>query len=360
LPLDWSTYIREKDRTKIEKLRQVIKKNEEGLVKIQENLWKLYPDYTALSINWISNPRIYDWFNRRNNQRFAECIQQGLDKLGFKNLVVFNDSLMFKGLYLKEMLQPRHYIYYIRDYLIVQPYYKKHGVRLEPKIIRTSDAVVTNSLYLQDYGLQFNSKSYYVGQGCEVEMFDVSLVKHQPLDASKMEGPVIGYVGNLVSMRLDIQLIYHIAKQKPAWNIVLVGPEDENFLNSELHTLSNVHFIGRKDPQELPAYVNQFDVCINPQAINQLTIGNYPRKIDEYLAMGKPVVATRTKAMDFFADYTYLASTPEEYIEQIQRALDEETGEHTDQRIAFARSHTWENSVEEIYKVVDELEQKRN
>lgn len=360
LPLDWSTFLREKNRSKIEKYLRVIKKKEEGLVKIQDNIWKLYPEYMAWSINWIKDPRIHDWFNKKNNERFARSIQVALGKLDFKKLIVFNDSLMFKGLYLKELLKPELYIYYVRDYLIVQPYYKKHGVRLEPKIIRESDAVVANSLYLQDYSLESNKESYYVGQGCEVEMFDPALVAHEPNDISKMKGPVVGYVGNLLSMRLDIPLIYDIANRRPDWNIVLVGPEDEDFQNSELHKLSNVHFSGRKDPEELPAYIKRFDVCINPQLVNPLTIGNYPRKIDEYLAMGKPVVATRTKAMEFFANYTYLASTPDEYIEHIQHALDEKDETRTQQRIAFARSHTWKNSVEEIYKVIDKLQQKRN
>ena len=55
------------------------------------------------------------------------------------------------------------------------------------------------------------------------------------------------------------------------------------------------------------------DVCINPQKVNPITDGNYPLKIDEYLAMGKPVVATRTHTMeDVFASHTHLASSIEE------------------------------------------------
>ena len=50
---------------------------------------------------------------------------------------------------------------------------------------------------------------------------------------------------------------------------------------------------------------------LNPQLLNEVTIGNYPRKIDEYLAMGKPTVATKTEGMSVFADYTYLAEDKE-------------------------------------------------
>ena len=81
-------------------------------------------------------------------------------------------------------------------------------------------------------------------------------------------------------------------------------------------------------------------------------MGNYPLKIDEYLAMGKPVVATRTKAMKLFEEYTYLADKPEEYPDLIKKALAGDSKEKHRQRIAFAQTHTWENSMSELYKVI--------
>jgi glycosyltransferase involved in cell wall biosynthesis len=102
----------------------------------------------------------------------------------------------------------------------------------------------------------------------------------------------------------------------------------------------------------LPDYVEAFDVCINPQLSNRITKGNYPLKIDEYLAMGKPVVATRTKAMKLFENYIYLADRPEDFTFLIEKALAEDNPEKQNQRIAFANSHTWENSMLELYKVM--------
>jgi glycosyltransferase involved in cell wall biosynthesis len=70
-------------------------------------------------------------------------------------------------------------------------------------------------------------------------------------------------------------------------------------------------FLGAQDVNRLPEYIKAFDVCINPQLLNETTKRNYPRKIDEYLAMGKPVVATKTIAMGYFKDWVYLAETKE-------------------------------------------------
>ena len=144
-----------------------------------------------------------------------------------------------------------------------------------------------------------------------------------------------------------------MAKANPGWNIVMVGPLDESFEKSHLQQYPNVHFLGWRSLDDLADYVEAFDVCINPQLVNHITRGNYPLKIDEYLAMGKPVVATRTKAMKLFEAYTYLADAPEEYPALIQKAFDEHSPEKEKERMAFARKHTWENCVNEIYKVIE-------
>ena len=120
--------------------------------------------------------------------------------------------------------------------------------------------------------------------------------------------------------------------------------------------MANVHFLGRKPLDQLPSFVNSFDVCINPQLINPVTIGNYPLKVDEYLAMGKPVVATATKTMELFKDHTYLATQPGDYPALVQRALNENNEFTRKKRIAFAREHTWENCLEAIGKVVQQSE----
>jgi teichuronic acid biosynthesis glycosyltransferase TuaH len=104
----------------------------------------------------------------------------------------------------------------------------------------------------------------------------------------------------------------------------------------------------------LPQYIHTFDVCINPQLLNQMTIGNYPRKVDEYLAAGKPVVATKTEAMEMFGDNVYLCDRKEEYIQNIQKALDEPQKEiRINARREMAKSHTWAASVKELYQSIN-------
>ena len=351
-PLDRISSIRERKDPKIQKRLNVIHGKEKGLVELQPNLWNLYPDCLVESVNWIPLDPVFDLVNKFNAKKFAASIKKALQELNFSNYLLFNDNEIIKCFYLKKLLQPVKSIYYSRDYILATDYWKKHGPRLEPLVIEGNDLCVANSPYLTDYCKQYNSKAYYVGQGCELDIFQKDDYEI-PESLKDMHHPVIGYVGALLSNRLDINVLAEIAQLKPDWNIVLVGPEDDQFKSSRLHGLKNVHFMGAKPSDQLPNYIHAFDVCINPQILNGLTIGNYPRKIDEYLCMGKPVVATKTRAMEIFEEYVYLADSKEEYVPLIEKALTEKSVSMVQQRKEFASNHTWENSVAEIYNAIN-------
>ncbi len=339
---------------KILKRINVIKHKEKGLIQINPNMWNLFPDTLVESINWIKFHSFFKFLNRINNQRFADSILKATNELGFKDFILFNDNDMFRSFHLKEMLSPQLTIYYSRDYMLAVDYWKRHGEKLEPQLIANADICLANSTYLADYCKKYNPYSYYVGQGCELDLFIEFNSAEQPKDIQPIPGIKIGYVGALIGLRLNISLLVEIAKSKPEWSMILVGPEDELFKSSELHQLSNVYFLGSKSPSLLPNYIGSFDICLNPQVISQVTIGNYPRKIDEYLAMGKPVVATSTPFMEaVFSNYTYLANDAQGYIKLIELALKENNPEKVNLRKSFAATHTWENSVAEIYKAIE-------
>ena len=354
-PLDRFTIYSDRKSERTRRRIQIVKTGKPEILTISSNLWNLFPSTVLESISWIKSPSLFDWINKINNKRFAEQIKIATDHLGFKDYVIFNDSDMFRSFYLKELLNPETYIYYTRDNLVTVDYWKKQGVRIEGAHMRKSDLVVANSTYLASLARVFNPNSFYVGQGCDVSLFDSRSVTSVPDDLRNIPKPVIGYIGALISLRLDLKVLEYLAETRPDWSLVLVGPEDDSFKNSRLHQLSNVYFLGNKAGNELPSYLNRFDVAINPQLISPVTIGNYPRKIDEYLAMGKPTVATKTEAMSVFADYTYLANTKEEYVKCIESALAEDSPQKREKREEFARQHTWENNVMEISKAIDKV-----
>lgn len=351
-PLDRISKYRGKFDPKIAKRISVIEGKDLGLIPIKENLWNLFPDEMIESINWIKWPFFFEFFNKRNNRLFAKSILKAVKELGFKDFILFNDNDMFRSFYLKSLLKPAISIYYSRDFMLAVDYWSFHGKKHEPELIADSDICVANSTYLADYCRKYNKNSFYIGQGCELDIFMQTDGMARPNDILPIKGPIIGYVGALQSIRLDIAILEYIAATKSEWSVVLVGPEDDEFKDSSLHQMNNVHFLGSKDPSTLPEYINAFDVCINPQIVNQVTIGNYPRKIDEYLAVGKPIVATKTEAMSIFKSHCYLAETKEDYIRMIEDGLQNNNPDLKAERRNFASAHTWENSVLEIDKAI--------
>lgn len=351
-PLDRITLLRNRSDPKVLKRLNVIKGREPGLVKVADNLWNLYPDCMVESINWIPNSWMFNLLNKRNNRSLAKSIKAAVKALHFDNYLLFNDNEIFKGFYLKDLLKPKQSIYYSRDYMLGVDYWRRHGERLEPLLIAKSDLCFSNSTYLQHYCLRYNPRSFYVGQGCDMAIIQSEDCLDKPQDIKHLTSPILGYVGSLDSNRLDIELIAYIARCFPDYLVVLVGPEDEGFLQSALHSINNILFLGKKPVDQLSRYIGTFDVCLNPQVVNPITVGNYPRKIDEYLAMGKPTVATYTQTMEAFSEVVYLASTKEEYIRQIRCALDEDHADLQALRKEFVAGHTWENSVSEMTKAI--------
>jgi glycosyltransferase involved in cell wall biosynthesis len=351
-PIDRLTLLRWGSNPLIKKRKEIIAGKQPDLVKVGENMWNLNPKTTLESISKITNRPIFSFVNKINNKRYARQVKKAIDKLDFKDFIIFNDSDFYRAQYFKELLNPSISIYYTRDNMRETDFFKKNGAYFEDKLMKKSDLIVSNSMYLNDIAKVSNSNSVYVGQGCDISQFDIDIISSVPDDIKLISSPIIGYIGALKSSRLSVDIIEHIALSTPEWNIVLVGPEDETFASSNLHNIKNIHFLGSKDESELPNYLNVFDVAINPQILNKLTIGNYPRKIDEYLAMGKPVVATLTKTMEVFKNFTYLAQNKEEYVDLIKKALCDNTNEKSESRIKFAHNHTWENNVDEIYKAI--------
>jgi teichuronic acid biosynthesis glycosyltransferase TuaH len=346
--LDRSSLYKHKNDAVTKTRLNSIKNGTGELEQVAPNIWVHNPRVIVESINAIPFAGVHDWLNKINAKRLAKEINKMVNQLHFSDVLLINDNDFIRGFYLKELVPCSHYIFYIRDYMIAVDFFKKHGPRLEKGVLQKADLVVANSEYLASYARQYNPKSFYIGQGCDFTPF-LAADTPIPADMKPITHPIIGYTGFVSAWRIDIEIIKHLATQCPAYNIVLVGPVDWMFKKEALSDLKNVYFLGSKPPAELVNYIAQFDVCINPQIVNDITRGNYPRKADEYLAMGKPLVATATDGMKLFEEHSFLCSSKEEYVEKIKYVINNQEIVNNDaikqRRKQFALLHTWEESI---------------
>ena len=315
----------------------------------------------ALPISNFLPAPLFNIVNRKNNARIARWIVEQATALGFKNYIHLIDTDIYRSRYRKEYIHPAVSIYYRRDYIIGEAYWRRHGTRLEPELAASADIVLANSTRFAAELQPYNPHPYPIETGVNLELYNPAKKYETPGDMQDIPRPIIGYMGTINSTRLDGELLYQIISQRPDYSFVFTGPEDDIFRRNRIHSLKNAYFTGQKKVDELPAYIAAYDVCINPQMVNEITDGNYPLKIDEYLAMGKPTVATSTHTMrNIFAGHTHLAINPEEWLAAIDRAVTEaDDKELAKQRIAFAETHSWGHSVKKIYDIIDKFLKER-
>jgi glycosyltransferase involved in cell wall biosynthesis len=143
-----------------------------------------------------------------------------------------------------------------------------------------------------------------------------------PADQEDLPKPRLGFYG-VIDERFDSELLDKVAEMRPHWSFVMVGPVVK-ISEEDLPKRPNIHYLGSKTYDQLPAYLSGWDVALMPFAMNESTLFISPTKTPEYLAGGKPVVSTPIK--DVVRHYGHLegvkiADTAEDFVAQCETAL---------------------------------------
>jgi UDP-galactopyranose mutase len=112
----------------------------------------------------------------------------------------------------------------------------------------------------------------------------------EPADQAVIAHPRLGFFG-VIDERMDVELIDALARTRPDWQIVLIGPVVK-VDPAVLPRRPNIHYLGPKDYARLPDYMAGWDVALMPFAMNAATRFISPTKTPEYLAGGRPVVSS--------------------------------------------------------------------
>jgi glycosyltransferase involved in cell wall biosynthesis len=250
-------------------------------------------------------------------------------------------------------------IYYcIDDYAAFPGVDREAIAKLDDDLTRRADIVFVAGPTLIESKKKLNSVVEFSPHGVDVDMFALASdpTTVAPPETRDLQRPIIGYFGTLGEW-IDVDLIAHLARSRPSWTFLIIGFAAAD--PGDLKNLPNVILAGPKPYRTLPQWAKVFHAAIIPYRHTQQVENANPLKLREYLATGKPVVAVPTPEIQRFADHIYLADTREDFLRMLERAMEEDSEDRRNSRMAAVAGLSWDARFREVARIVErELDRK--
>ena len=230
--------------------------------------------------------------------------------------------------------------------------------RLERQLLRRVDVTFATSRALYDKKRVACANTHLAPHGVDHARFASALdpALAIPADLAALPEPRIGFFGTLRPF-IDYELIAAIARQRPEWSVVLIGQELADL--SALRGLANVHLLGRRTHELLPAYCKGFSVGLVPYRIDDQVQFINPLKLREYLAAGLPVVSTAMPEVTALGDLAHVFATADEAVGIIEHAIATDSPVARIARSAALTSSGWPARIARTAQLVDDVAERR-
>jgi glycosyltransferase involved in cell wall biosynthesis len=289
-----------------------------------------------------------------NDFLLTSCLSLLLKILSFNKVIIWSYNPFIFGL--RDAVQASSLIYHCVDDLSSVPGMPSRQVReAEGSMLERGDVIFATSRALfERLGTLQPKKTYYLPNVADYEHFSAARAAGAiPPEVARIPRPRLGFVGAISTHKLDLDLIAEVAEQRPHWHWVLVGPPGAAEPRPETAALqrANVHFLGHRPYQALPDYLRGMDIAVLPCKLNQYTQSMFPLKFFEYLAAGKPVVATSLPALQDYREFYVKADSVEEFCQAVEMIL---AGRRPDEQLCteLAKRHTWDARLDQMLEII--------
>ena len=233
---------------------------------------------------------------------------------------------------------------------------------LEKELFRRVDLVFTGGQSLYEAKRNQHRAVYAFPSSIDAAHFGKARTTTvDPADQADIPHPRLGFFG-VIDERFDRELLDQIASQRPDWHFVMIGP----VVKIDPDTLpkhANIHYLGGKKYDELPAYLAGWDIALLLFARNESTRFISPTKTPEYLAAGKPVISTSIQ--DVVRPYGELklveiADTADDFIRAAEKILSRSADDKWLARVdAFVANLSWDKTWSQMSALIDKVVERK-
>jgi glycosyltransferase involved in cell wall biosynthesis len=323
----------------------------QGVRRADENLYVYYPPPIMLQYGHF---KIIDDFNQFIT---TKAIHKIADRLGFTRPILWIYHPY--AINLKYWFNQKLVCYDCNDdvgfFFSLCFDKRKRLSEMEAELTKKADIVFTTSKYLYNLRKMQNTNTYYLPSAIDLEIFRKALSADFKV-AGELETvlkPIIGFVGGMDNSKMNWHWIREAALSHPRWNFVFVGPCVE-LPPSYISEQKNIIFLGAKPYEALPAYIKGFDACLIPYKGEDFLKACQPTKVFEYLAAGKPVVASWIPELEDYQEIIRLSRNKEEFIQNIEAALaDGKDDKMVGLYIRSSQGYTWDDRIEKASELIN-------
>lgn len=264
--------------------------------------------------------------------------------------------------YIKDFFPSNDIFYYvIDDYALTfwkNPMQRKLFNHLESQTIKIAKMIVINSLSLLDTYRDIHTLIKYFPPPAKLEYyFDSPSKMKVPEDLYNIPKPIVGFAGTMSKLRIDTKLLDILLSEYPDVSFVFIGNViADNTYFDILTQRKNFYLLDIKSLEELPPYIAACKVCIIPYNMEIFGKTSYPVKVNEYLALGKPVVTTALPAIKDLGDkgLIYWSNNDNEFCKFIRIALEENNNASlVRRRIREARKNDWQKRIKRFLNIMN-------
>ncbi|MBD2744493.1 glycosyltransferase family 1 protein [Coleofasciculus sp. FACHB-1120] len=230
-------------------------------------------------------------------------------------------------------------------------------IEREAELFKRADLVFTGGQSLYEAKRNQHPNAHAFPSSIERAHFaQAKTLTEEPADQKNIPHPRLGFYG-VIDERMDLELLSGMAQARPDWHLVIIGPVVK-IDPKELPQHPNLHYLGGKSYQELPAYLGGWDVALLPFARNESTRFISPTKTPEYLAAGKPVVSTSIR--DVVRPYgemglVQIADTVADFVAAAEAAVEQnyDRSAWLSQVDAFLAQNSWDSTWARMMQLIE-------